>query len=224
MTSPGERASYTIARIPDCADLTCDSTAQPWVGLDAVQINRFPWCVEGAKQQTTVRAGYGGDCIYVHFGCEDSHISASRTELNGDVCRDSCVEFFATVAEAPNSYFNLEINCCGVIHLGYGSGRADRTHVRAETASGIRVAGSVPGLRKAESRDDDGWSLACALPLGVLSDLAGTRVSVGPGTQWRGNFYRCGGVSDAQYACWSSIRTPRADFHRPGFFGVLAFA
>jgi len=43
------------------------------------------------------------------------------------------------------------------------------------------------------------------------------------GTVWRANFYRCGGKTDTQYACWNPIGCEKPDFHRPEFFGDLTF-
>ena len=200
-----------------------DVRRAPWTSVQGVRIACYPWYRSGRKQETVARVCYTSSALHLHFQCEDVHISARRTSLNSDVCNDSCVEFFAAVAEDPGSYFNLEFNCCGTLHLGYGPGREGRRHITPELAGRIRVSTSVPGPTKEESTSDRGWSLAAAFPLDVLSAFAEQTICVEPGTVWRANFYRCGGVTDPQYACWAPISTPRPDFHRPEYFGRLVF-
>jgi hypothetical protein len=192
--------------------------------LPALKIDVFPWHKSGAKQETTLRACYSHTRLYLLFQCQDRHISASRTALNSDVCNDSCVEFFASVPEEPGNYFNLEINCCGALHLGYGPGRHKRRMVTPEQATRIGIFHSVPGPARQESRDDSGWAVQVGLPFDFLSDFIGRPVSVQTGTLWRANFYRCGGLTDPQFACWSPVGTPRPDFHRPEYFGKLQFS
>ncbi len=223
MTSEDHEATYSIRRIPGEIELGGDPGREPWSWLAPAMIDRFPWYVLGEKQATTVKACYTERCLYLQFECEDRHISASRTELNGGVCQDSCAEFFATVPEDPESYFNLEVNCCGTLHLGHGKGRQERRLIGPELAARITLAHSVPGPTKEESPADDGWVLEVGLPFDVLGEFIGRAVSVGPGTKWRGNFYRCGGATDPQHSCWSPVGTPSPDFHRPEYFGRLEF-
>jgi hypothetical protein len=214
---------YLVARINGELELKGDPAGEPWSGLDALKIACFPWYRAGSKQGTTVKACYSHACLYLLFVCEDRHISARRTVLNSDVYRDSCVELFASVPEDPGCYFNLEMNCCGAILLGYGPDRGHRRPASQEIASRIRIHHSVPGPTN-ESPDDKGWLLEVALPFDVVGELAGRPVTVRPGTRWRANLYRCGGATDRQHACWSPIPTPEPDFHRPEYFGLLEFA
>ena len=167
---------------------------------------------------------YRDEHLYVQFQCDDVHSYSEATELNGPVYRDSCVEMFA--APDPDShagYFNFEANCCGTFHLGFGHGRGDRKLIPPEPASRITVASSVPTSTKDESPDDDRWWLAVRLSFEALSELTGLDVHPKCGDVWRANFYRCGGKTDDQYACWNRIAAPAPDFHRPECFGRLRF-
>ncbi|MDY7009218.1 MAG: carbohydrate-binding family 9-like protein, partial [Planctomycetota bacterium] len=73
------------------------------------------------------------------------------------------------------------------------------------------------------SSGDDGWWLAAAIPFAVISQIAGRKIAPKSGTHWRANFYRCGGKTDPQAACWNPIDLPEQDYHRPEFFGNLSF-
>ncbi len=215
--------TYVVGKIPSEIELDGDPSADPWPQLEEIRVDAFLWYRAGEKQQTRLRACYSGTRLYLLFQCKDRHISASRTEPNSDVCEDSCVEFFASLPEDPGNYFNLELNCCGTMLMGYGPGRGGRRSIDEELASLIEVYHSVPGPTREESPADEGWVLEIALPFGVLSEFARCPVMVQPGVRWRANFYRCGGITDPQFACWSPVKTPAPDYHRPEHFGVLEF-
>jgi hypothetical protein len=217
-------ADYVIQPAAGRVGLTGQVDDTPWARAGVARIDRFCWYKAGRQQLTEARVLYDGQGLYLQFIAQDAHIFSKTTELNGPVCTDSCVEFFATIAPAAgNDYFNFEVNCCGVIHLGFGPGREGRRLIGPDLAGGICVAASVPTLTKDESPDDDGWWLATAIPWDVLDRFAGKTVRPKAGTVWRGNFYRCGGKTDPQFACWSPVGTPGPDFHRPEFFGTLRF-
>jgi len=215
--------SYVMRRAPAEIKPHGDPTAEPWRSLPALQIASFPWYRKGRKQGTEVKACYTARRLHLLFQCEDRHISASRTALNSAVYRDSCVEFFGSLPADPENYFNLEMNCCGALLMGYGPDRPNRRAVGEALASRICICHSVPGPPKADSPDDDGWVLQVALPFAVLSEFARCEAKVAAGTRWRANFYRCGGATDPQHACWSPICTPAPDFHQPACFGLLVF-
>ncbi len=218
---------YTIRRIERPAPLTGDATEGPWAMADSFEIDQYPWYETGAKQNTVGRLLYDDEAIYAQFQCTDRHISASVTDLNGPVCMDSCVEMFATIdPEHGPEYFNIEINCCGVFLVGYGPARSRRVAIRPEQAAKIAVATSIADPTKTESADDESWWAAAAVPFEVISHLAGREIRPGAAAVWQANFYRCGGGTDPQYACWAPIDTdlwPSPDFHRPDQFGQLVF-
>lgn len=199
-----------------------ETTPVPWNEIPSAAIDCYPWYKSGEKQPTLVQAALSVAHLHVRFDCEDKHIFAQVTEPNGPVCEDSCVEFFF----APNprrslAYFNLEMNCCGTVHLAYGEDRYGRVMAPPKVIDAIDVKSSVGGFTKKESTDDDGWTIEAAVPFDALMRMA-SFPAPSPGTVWRGNFYRCGGKTDPQYACWSPIDWPHPDFHRPEFFGTLS--
>jgi len=215
---------YRIHPVVGPAPLTGRVAGKPWAAARVLRIDNYPWYESGRRQSTAVRMLYNRRALYVQFRCRDRHAFSRVTELNGMVCEDSCVELFA--APGPDilaGYFNLEINCCGCMHLGYGAGRHGRKLVSADLAREIRIATSVAAATKDESPGDRGWWVAAALPFAVLSEFTGLDVRPRSGDRWRGNGYRCGGRTDAQYACWSPIDRPKPDFHRGEFFGEFRF-
>ena len=226
MNAHGHIRRHTVAPAGEPPPADGDGDGGPWATAEALAVDQFPWYECGKKQSTTVRMLYDPEAIYLQFLCQDVHISAEVRELNGSVCRDSCVEFFAAAhpADTPD-YFNLEINCCGTMLMGFGdTGGRRRKPITSDQAAGIRIATSVPGPTKRESADDDGWWVVAVLPFDLLSEFTGRTVRPTAGDLWLANLYRCGGKTDPQYACWNPIDLPHPDFHCLKFFGELHFA
>ncbi|MFB6218483.1 MAG: carbohydrate-binding family 9-like protein [Halobacteriaceae archaeon] len=211
---------YTVRRADERPPLT-GAPEGPWAGADSLDIDCHPWDTGRDRQHTEARALYDDDALTLQYVCEDSHIEASATELNGPVWEDSCVEFFAAPHDDRPHYANFEGNCCGTFLMGYGP-KEDRTHVEPATAAAVEVATSVAGPTKEPAPDDSGWWLAVRLPYSVLSALAGADIDPGPGTEWRANCYRIGGGTE--YAAWNPVDAPEPDFHRPDSFGRFVFA
>ena len=217
---------YIIESVSEPVPLCGRIAGTPWARAHVARVDNYPWYVGGPKQPTTVRLLYDQEVIYTQFRCRDRHIHCSTTHLNGPVCEDSCVEFFAsTQPQAQPDYFNLEINCCGVPHLGFGPSIKDRRLISPALAGRIRIAASVPGPTRDESETDRRtWWVAVAVPFDVLSEMTGRRVQPRSGDVWRANFYRCGGNTNSQFACWNWIGSHEPDFHTPEFFGRIYFA
>ena len=223
----GSSKRYVVTRVDQEVPLVGDPKAAPWTKAKTLKIDQFPWYTSGEKQATAARLLYDDQAVYAQFICQDKHISAVTTKLNGPVWEDSCVEFFGTInPEKGPDYFNLEMNCCGTFLVGFNQGRNKGVRISPELASRVKVVAALPGPTKAESPADNGWWIAARLPFDVIAELSGQPVKVTSGTTWRANFYRCGGKTDVQFGCWSPIDTakhPVADFHRPEYFGELVF-
>jgi hypothetical protein len=197
-----------------------------WQQANVLHIEDHPWHKgqSAYNRPTDVRVLWDDTNLYIQFICQDKHISSVETKLNGSVYLDSCAEFFAMVdPSAGMDYFNLEMNCCGTMHLGFGPGRGSRRLCTPEIAGQIKIVASVDGPTKQESPTDELWWLAAALPWTAIGQLAQKPIQPTTGTKWKANFYRCGG-SENTYGVWSQIDTPAPDYHRPEYFGDIEFA
>ncbi|MFH0807555.1 MAG: carbohydrate-binding family 9-like protein [Elusimicrobiota bacterium] len=192
-----------------------------WKSAEQLSIANYPWYERGGKQKTTVKLLYNNTFLYILFYCEDKHSYSEVTELDGLVCLDSCVEFFAN--PGGNKYFNLETNCCGTIHLAYGPDRHHRKLAGEKLAVKIKIYKTMKGKTKKESPGDKDWILEMRVPFSMLEELTGVKMNNLSGKIWKANFYRCGGKTNPQYACWSLIKTETPDFHRPEYFGEITF-
>jgi len=199
-----------------------DQPPIPWERIPTLEIDCYPWYEGGEKQRTTAQVAISSENLHVRFQCEDRHIYAEFTRPNDPVSRDSCVEFFfAPEPETSLWYFNLEISCVGNILFGWGYGRDTLTRAPVDVIGNIEVKHTIPGPTKEESPDDNGWEIEARVS---LSELQKVRPYPKPqrGTVWRGNFYRCGGKTDEQFASWMPIDLPTPEYHCPQFFGLLS--
>ena len=219
--------TYRIERTPTPPPLAGDVDGTDWADAHVLQIDTYPWYTAGDRQPTAARLLYDDDALWGQFHCRDRHSAAERTELNSAVSLDSCVELFATVDPlARPDYFNLEMNCCGTFLIGYGPARRPRSAIDEAWARRVEIATSNATPTKAEADDDQAWWVAVRLPWDVLGHLAGKPVRPAAGGEWRANLYRCGGITDPQFATWNPIDTarwPKPDFHRPEAFGRMIF-
>ncbi len=194
-----------------------------WARAGIARIAHYPWYRAGDRQDTEVRLLHDPEALHVLFVATDRHISAQPRELNGPVCVDSCVEFFANPwPDDGLSYFNLEINCCGAVHFGFGPHMMQRWLATPAQAARLTVRTTFSGPAKDECPSDREWRVYARLPLDLLQEFCARRLAFSG--RWSGNFYRCGGKTDPQYACWNPIAWERPNFHRPEQFGDLMFS
>ncbi len=193
-----------------------------WSSVPVLDISVFPWYETGTKQKTQVKIVANDDTLFIQIIAQDKYSFARQTELNHMlVCTDSCVEFFFSPSGVlGSSYVNLEVNCCGTLHLAYGASRNNRKFISLEAASLIARQTSILTAVKIESEDDKEWRVEIALPFAAIEQLTDEPVNK---DKWFANFYRCGGRTEPQYAVWNNIDVPEPDYHRPEYFGELVF-
>ncbi len=191
----------------------------PWDQINELGINCYPWYKNGLKQDTRVKMVIHDHIIKVKALCEDIHSYSRETKLNGDVYLDSCFEFFVTPEnDLGGPYFNVEMNCCGVLHMSYKDGSGKTLYCTKEQAGHIQIITSITTPTKDEMEDDISWEIYLELPIKVLEDMRGKAIEL---DCWYGNFYRCGGKTEDQYATWNPIEWEKPNFHVPEQFGKL---
>jgi len=160
-----------------------------------------------------------GSEIWLKFFVQEKYIRAVETRTNGDVYKDSAVEFFVSFDQ--KNYYNLEFSCIGTIHLGYGSGRHGRQYISPEIAEQISAVSSLGKQAFDEKSGGFNWEMMLRIPLTCfvfdeIKNLSGLTA--------RANFYKCGdATSEPHFISWNPIKTETPDYHQPDFFGEIAF-
>jgi len=193
-----------------------------WQDIPHLSIDTYPWYESGLKQDTQVQLAYNNQALFININARDKYSFSKQTELNHMlICEDSCVEFFFSPSGTiGSSYLNLEVNCCGTLHIAYGPDRHSRKHLPINLASFIRRTASIKSPVKIESPEDKSWCVEIILPFKTITEFTGEKINL---EQWYGNFYRCGGRREPQYAVWSNIEAEEPDYHRPENFAELKF-
>ncbi len=158
--------------------------------------------------------------IYLHYRVREKSIRAHTNAPNGEVWKDSCVEFFISPTE-DDHYYNFEFNCIGAIRLSSGQGRHNRQKATNELLSQIHVVASLGSDIFTEKTGDFTWELSVSIPVACFFEHHITHLS---GLRCTANFYKCGDdLSTPHYLSWQPIDTPNPDFHTPRFFKQLIF-
>lgn len=199
------------------------SFSKDWPQLvPSFTLEQTPWPEQFPyKPRVEVAIAHDPGHIYLHYRVEETHIRAHTDAYNGEVWKDSCVEFF--VAPMGDShYYNFEMNCIGAIRLSSGTQRQGRVPAPRAVLEQITITTS---LEKAVFEEKSGgftWELSAIIPVSCFFQHEITQLKE---CNLKANFYKCGDdLSVPHYLAWQPIDTPQPDFHRPEFFGRLNLA
>ena len=221
------KKNYTVIKCSESNIIDADWNKPFWQKIEHADINLPHWPVQCKHNPTTkVKLQYDTDNLYVIFQVQDCYILSVASKVNGEVWKDSCVEFFFSPNPSiPNTYINLECNCSGVLLAQYHTGpRFNSNFFEVADCSEIKIATTFSGPAKNEITTPVEWNLEYAIPFDLLEKYVNiTRPSTG--VKWLGNFYKC--ADDCSYPhwiTWSPIAAKQPDFHMPEYFGTLEFA
>ena len=232
---------YTIARTEQ-KPLPQGQWDDPiWRQAETAWIDSFHPQSSGHHPKTAVKVLYDPENLYVRFRVQDQYVRARYTAYQDPVWQDSCVEFFVMPHE--KGYFNFEMNCIGTLLLYYiedarrtATGFRKYAPVPADLVRDLTVLHSLPAEIEGELAMPVTWELAYNIPFALFEAYlqpldasppgrgrGGFSMKISAGTQWRGNFYKCGDhTSHPHWASWAPIGDD-LNFHQPACFGILEF-
>ncbi len=186
---------------------------------EKINIGTINWPEFSYKPEVAFRIGHTGNEIWLKFYVSEKCVRAVETRTNGDVYKDSCVEFFISFDQ--RNYYNFEFNCIGTRHLSYGPGRGNRARINPKIVEKIEIHSTLGDEPFDNKTGDSEWEMMLRIPVEVfvfdtISKLNGMRAT--------GNFYKCGDMTDEpHFVTWNPVKTDKPDYHRPEFFGNLQF-
>lgn len=196
--------TYTVIRRP--ADGSWDS----------VPVLKMEYHLHPSKSGVTAQAQicYDDEALYVRLKATEKHIRAEHQGPLGEICEDSCLEFFFSPIAGDLRYFNIECNPNGALYLGMGT----------DIHSLVRFVPEEPSICPKTRRTDDGWVTEYAIPYRFIR-LFFPDFSPAPGYTMRGNCYKCGELTPEPHClCWNPVPLlPCASFHNPEAFGFMHF-
>ncbi len=194
-----------------------------------LKIDQFRPESSAHRPQTEVEIDYLPAGLRLCFRVKDRYVRCMHTMPQAQVCKDSCVEFFAR-PRAELGYFNFEANCGGNLLAYYitdwrrtepGGPLTAFTPLQPAELGQIRVSASLPRVIDPELTVPTDWQLEMFIPLTVLAKYVGELGAL-PGQRWRANFYKCADASShPHWAAWNPVR--ELNFHQPEDFGELQF-
>jgi len=199
---------YTIQNwqnsAPDLSGKPFFPETEPFCALPFAEIGLYPWDQTGYRPEARAYVAKNEEGLIVLMCANEDTTIAAETNFGGAVCRDSCLEFFLNPRpQKQDEYINVEVNCAGIMHIGFGNGRNNR-----------RVLKTMPnGVAVTHSLHDGGWWAVCyTLPFSLIGELE---------SEMRGNFYTCDETLHEHYGVWNPVTASQPDFHRPECFGIL---
>nr|NJM01918.1 diguanylate cyclase [Desulfobacula sp.] len=216
---------YRVKTIKSSAKAGAAWDTAPWDAVPFLALDHHMGPRPDHFPRTEAKLFFDGEAVCVMFRVEDRYVRALATHDQDKVFEDSCVEFFFTPGpDASKGYFNLEMNCGGVLLFHFQTARGkNRVVVPEKECEMISRGASLPRRVDPEIREPVTWTVSYRLPLGLMEKYAEVAPPA-PGVQWRANFYKCGDrTSHSHWLTWSRVNVPRPDFHRPECFGTLEF-
>ena len=186
-----------------------------WNSIDTVNWSDFSYF-----PQVHFRMAYCDSAFLLQYKVKEQAVRAIATADNGEVWKDSCVEFFVSPAN-DGVYYNFEFNCIGTCLLAAGASRRDREAAQNTIVSRIRRKTSLGMHPFAERKAETEWDMTLVIPFSSLFK----HPNYSPDEKTvRANFYKCGDeLTVPHFLSWNPIETEKPDFHRPEFFGTVKF-
>ena len=217
--------NYKVVKAKSPVKVDGDWNNAAWKDIEPLDIKNHIFSEPEHKPKTQAKIIYDNRSIHVIFRVKDKYIRAVAKKYHDKVCNDSCVEFFFSPSSNLSlGYFNMEINCGGVILFKYRLAKNDDFIFISESdCDKIYIFHSEPKIVEPEKQTPTTWTLQCRIPFEVLENYCSIQKPA-PGISWRANFYKCGdNTSHPHWLTWSKIDLPNPTFHEPDFFGSLQF-
>lgn len=171
--------------------------------LDYVWENAFPSPYETKAQVVHTETG-----ITVRLTTNEWPITVTAMERNGQICIDSCMEFFFIPNTVDADYINIEMNPAAVFVTAKGASRGMREKL-LDDGEGFKVTSMING--------GEGWTVMASISYAYLLK----QYSCVEKTM-RANFYKCGDLTPTvHYSAWNPVETENPDYHRPEYFGKI---
>ena len=173
-------------------------------------IENYAWDESGYKPEARAYVTWNDEGLQVLLCAKEPEICVKATEYNGEVYKDSCLEFFLQPFQNDPRYLNFETNAGAVQLVGFGAQRKTR----------MRLPEKPEGMNAQCSRHEgEWWAVRYTVPNALLMARYGRIPKAGD--VMLGNFYKCEESDHMHFGTWSPIVAPKPDFHRPECFAEL---
>ncbi|MBI9070371.1 MAG: carbohydrate-binding family 9-like protein [Melioribacteraceae bacterium] len=216
--------TYTIKLNHNILSPNIDWTGNIWKNTEHLEIDNYRPEGSDHHPKTSVKLCYNYNGIFSIYKVEDKYIRAVHNDFQGDVYKDSCVEFFVKPKD-DKGYFNFEFNCIGNIIAGHKKGIVDGKKETCRFTKNeidlIKVKTSLSGIIENEIKEPLTWYLSFFIPFSLFEKHIGNLKKISE-SSWKANFYKCGDkTSHPHWVSWSPVS--ELNFHLPECFGKIIF-
>lgn len=156
--------------------------------------------------------------IVIWYRVNGLDLRAKAMEDNGPVWEDSCCEFFVGIP-GGGTYCNFEMNCIGTLLASKRKSRTDFKFFSQEQMKQVIRHSTLDRKEYDIQGELVSWQTAICIPFSMIGIDGGHLPD-----SIRANFYKCGDMTaHPHFLSWNPVEVPAPDFHRPEFFGKLAF-
>ena len=195
---------YTIKRT-DAKELRINS--KEWMDANIAKIDTLNWKDWSYCPDTEFKVMVNDKGLYVHFETDEEELIYDCKNLNEDVYKDSCVEFFFKPDPENENYFNFEVNAIGTPIIGLG---ASRKRIRLDIKD-ISIFNFEYEIK------EKGFILNFFIPFSFLLQYVDKI-----GDYFLGNFQKCKEKgNNPHFVTYYPIKTENPDFHRPEYFDKI---
>ena len=218
-------SKYKVQKLISPPEVNAKWDKLPWSEIEPILIQNYMGNKPDHFPFTQVKMAYDDSAVYVIFRVEDRYVKAVQTKNQDPVCTDSCVEFFFIPGgNIEDGYFNLEMNCGGVMLFQHQmTPQSEKVSISDDDIKKIEVAHTLPKIVEPEIEEKTTWVVEYRIPFLILDKYV-TSSNPQSNSVWRANFYKCADkTSHPHWLTWAPVYFPSPRFHLPQFFGILEF-
>ena len=183
-----------------------------WDNVPALDID-WHYKTEPCGISAQAQICYDERALYVRLSAVEKYIRAEHKGPLGEICEDSCLEFFFSPINGDLRYFNVEFNPNGAVYLGFASNVHNLQ----------RLIPEEPSIIPTPIVTDVGWEVSYQVPFTFIRQFF-PNFTPFSGYEMRGNFYKCSELSEQpHFLCWCPVPSQPCAFHTPEYFGKLIF-
>ena len=215
-------ASYLVKKAVGPVDISAEWDSPVWANAVTQKLEVVFDQSSDHHPCTEIRMVYDDQGIYGLFQVKDQYVRAVQKADQGQVCTDSCVEFFVRPA-GEKKYFNFEMNCGGTILLYHVLNCRSHEYdlVPQSDLDSIKRFHTLPKIVDPEIQEPTTWRLGFAIPMSFFTKYTAINPKLS-GQVWHANFTKCADkTSHPHWLSWMPLS--KLDFHLPDEFGELVF-
>ncbi len=196
--------TYTMPKIKGKPD---------WKAIPIMPIDNLLW-TDSIDITAQSQICWDEEYIYIKQEAVESNIKMEKTDPLGEICEDSCLEFFLRPTNREE-YLNIEYNPIRNIYLGYGRTLDTRVRILAKNVNEL--------FNSCVEFTENGWVLTYQIPMSFIK-MFFPEFSPYEGLKIYGNTYKCGDKTvKPHFLAWNPIGPGKPTFHRIECFGELIF-